>query len=286
MSGIVKFWPFGKKKTLMGWKNCQIGFILCNLLFCVTVFSQQDAVSELRQQLLEARVALESFQERSRDLENQLAEKDAELEHLRSRYAELLVSTDQATDELARLEISAAHLIGQAENPGGKNDGAAVELLDALALVQRRLLELSDALQRHEKSITAVLDACQPSQPLRQTVEAGLGELTEKMSAVLQPVTLATTPHQVSDQLSAALLRLDSQTHIAVIDQGFLNGVRVGMTFALTREGATLVRLKVIESRALCSAVMLVQGDFRSLAPGMLLQREAALTEPPRELSH
>ena len=277
MSGIVKIWPFGKKNTMMGWKNCQIGFILCNLLFCVTAFSQQDAVSELREQLLETRVVLDGFQERIRELEQQLSEKDAELERLRSRYAELLVSTDQATDELARLEISAAHLIGQAENPGGTN----IEALDTLALVQRRLLELSDTLQRHEKSIAAVLDACQPSQSLRQTVEDGLDELDGKMAAVLQPVTLATAPHEVSGQLSAALLRLDSQTRIAVIDQGFLNGVRVGMTFALTRDGATLVRLKVIESRALCSAVMLVQGDFRSLAPGMLLHREALRTEPP-----
>ena len=262
---------------MMGWKNCQIGFILCNLLFCVAAFSQQDAVSELREQLLETRVVLDGFQERIRELEQQLSEKDAELERLRSRYAELLVSTDQATDELARLEISAAHLIGQAENPGGTN----IEALDTLALVQRRLLELSDTLQRHEKSIAAVLDACQPSQSLRQTVEDGLDELAEKMAAVLQPVTLATAPHEVSGQLSAALLRLDSQTRIAVIDQGFLNGVRVGMTFALTRDGTTLARLKVIESRALCSAVMLVQGDFRSLAPGMLLQREALRTEPP-----
>jgi len=267
----------------MCWKNFQIGFILCNLLFCVAVFGQQDAVSELRQQLLESRVVLESLQERNRELERQLAEANAELEKLRSRYAELLVATDQATDQFARLELSAAHLIGEAENPGG----TTVEALDTLALVQRRLLELAAAQQRHEKNLAAVLDACQPSRPLRQTVEDDLRELAAKLAAALQPVTLATASGDedgAAGHLSAALVRLDGQTRVAVIDQGFLNGVRVGMTFALTREGVTLARLKVIEVRALVSAALLTQGDFRSLAPGMLLQREAARTEPPREL--
>ena len=276
-------WPLYKKNSLMRWKICQIGIILWNLLFCVPVFSQDDAVSELRQQLLESQVALESFQERNRELERQLAERSEELERLQSRYAELLISTDQAIDELARLEIAAAHLIGQAENPGGKNGDVAVELFDTLALTQRRLLELSAAMQRHERSMTAVLDACQPSQVLRQTVEDGMREMADKLTAALQPVTLATSPQELVTQVSAAILRLDSQTRIAIIDQGFLNGVRVGMTFALKREGVVLVRLQVIESRALCSAVNLVEGDFRSLAPGMLLQREAILAEPPRE---
>lgn len=266
------------------WKNCQIGFILCNLLFCVSVFSQDDAVSELRQQLLESQVALESFQERNRELEHQLAERDEELARLQSRYAELMISTDQAIHELAQLETAAAHLIGQAENPGGKNEDVAVELFDTLALTQRRLVELSSALQKHERDMTAVLDACQPSQVLRKTVEDGMQEMADKLSAALQPVTLATSPQELVTQVSAAVLKLDPQTRIAIIDQGFLNGVRVGMNFTLKREGAVLVRLKVIESRALCSAVNLVEGDFRSLTPGMLLQREATLTEPSREL--
>lgn len=271
---------------MMRWKNCQIGIILWNLLFCLPVFSQADAVSELRQQLLESQVALESFQERNRELEQQLAERDSELERLQSRYAELLFSTDQAIDELTRLETAAAHLIGSAENPGGKNGEAVGELFDTLALTQRRLLELSNVLQKHERDMAAVLDACQPSQVLRQAVEDGMREMSEKLSAALQPVTLATSPQEMVGQVSASILRLDLQTRIAVIDQGFLNGVRTGMTFVLRREGNVLVRLKVIESRTLCSAVSLMEGDFRSLAPGMLLQREAPLTEPPRERSN
>ena len=261
------------------WKIFHYGIILWNLTIFAPVVSGQDAVSELREELLESQVALEGFRSRNRELEAQLAERDAEVAGLRSRYAELLVATDAASDEATRLELAAAHLVAQAENPAASDAGVAVELLDALGLAQRRLLELEKALRDHEKSMKAVLDACQPSQALRQIVEESLAGVSARLDDCLKPVTLATAPQNGAGQLSAAILKADRQTQVVVLDQGFLNGVRTGMLFAAKREGAVAVRLKVIEVRPLCSALILEQGDFGSLVPGMLLQREPALLE-------
>ena len=261
------------------WKILQSGIILWNLTFLLLGISGQDAVTELREQLLESQVLQESFQSQIRELETRLAERDAELAELRSRYAELLVASDAAVDEATRLELAAAHLVGQAENSAASDNGMAAELLDTLALTQRRLLELESAFRVHGKSMEAVLDACQPSQTLRQAVEESLATVSSRLSDCFKPVTLVTSPPQEADLLSAAILKADRLTKVAILDQGFLNGVRTGMAFVCRRDGAVIARLKVIEVRALCSALVLEDGDFNSLMPGMLVQREAVMAE-------
>ena len=74
---------------------------------------------------------------------------------------------------------------------------------------------------------------------------------------------------------SGSILRVDQATQLLLLDRGFLNGVRIGTRFQLTREKKTLALIRVIEARAAISAAILEEGDFSLLVPGTLLRRES-----------
>ncbi len=251
------------------WKKNIAAFILC----LPAVLWAQEPSRDLAQLLQEARVLNEALRAENLRLQREVTARDEELRQLRSRYAALLVDTDRRAAELTGLELAAAHLL-RGEGEFKPAEGNASELLEVLALTRRRMLAFSQTFADHETRIGAILDACSPSDALRQQAQDSFRLLRKGVENCLQPLTLATAPAATANSGSCAILLCDPATAIVILDRGFLNGVRVGSDFILRQAGQVAARLKVVDCRPLHAAAIVSEGDFKKLVPGTLLHRE------------
>ena len=246
-------------------------FILIALAFSSTLATAQNGPVQV--QLKEAEMLAESLREENRELKNTLAEKERQLAEIQSKYAELILRTDRQIGEMTALQLSAAHLLRSAVGETPENSDKAAEILDAMALIRRRVQEVAQALERHLEKMAAVMDALKASDAVRKEAEKEFAELKAKMQKCSEPLMLSAA--QRNGAVSCSILKLDAAAGIAVLDQGSLHGVRSGDEFILQRGEKDAARLKVIESRPLHSAALITAGDKKAAVPGSLLKRAA-----------
>lgn len=232
-----------------------------------------DVVESLRLQLAEARELAAQLKEEAAQAAKTAGERERELAELRGQYATLLLETDRLAKDLVRQDLEAAHLIREAE--GEKNqEPDAVLMLNAMAECRRLLQEAQEAWERYQKASMAALEAAQASEALRDSLEKQGGELEGRMAEAREALGLATLPQLVASSGSTAVLQIDQAAQLVLLDQGSLHGLREGQVLYLSRNGESLVRLKVAIVRPLRAVAIPIAGKLEALAPGTLLRRE------------
>ncbi len=233
-----------------------------------------DELEELRLQLMEAKELVAQVREEAALAERERQEKERQIVELRSRYASLLMATDQALENWSRMELSAAHLVRNAEGEETESNNEAALMLEVLGVCRRRLSELANRMTVHQETLRAILEAANASEVIRSQAEQSLENLSTALEECLVPMDLATAEVATVVTGSCAILRLDAAAQLVILDQGTLQGIRVNQELTLQQEEVIVARLKVVVARPFHAAAVVVEGDFQTLTVGALLHRE------------
>jgi len=223
--------------------------------------------------LLESQEAREALTRENEQLRQTLQLREKELQRLRSLHADLILKSHEVIGRLEKLELEAAHLLGdrRAENVSGE----LAEMAGAMLLVRTRLLELETELGSFELAMAAVIDALQPSGAIRREVEEKLASLRKSLDEALEPLAAVDGRDTRDASQGCTVLSVDSEIHAAVFDKGYLQGLRNGMVLCLLREGLAIAKVKIVDCRATRAAGVLESGSWETIVPGMVLQQEA-----------
>ena len=261
------------KKTSLHWKIFRHEYILSALLISAPLFCPAQTEQKLSMELQEAQVARTALERENAGLKQELVEKSKELDALRSLYADSIIEQSKMIERLRALELSAAHLIG-----GGGDEGLKElfsEAISSMALVRRQILAIEQEFAVFEQSLAAALDGLQPSDAMRREFENRVMSLRRVIESSLKPLSLvAGRGNGDPDKTGCRILSLDESTQSVLLDRGYQNDCRIGKTLVVKRDGEVLATLKVVESRADCSAAMLISGSWQVLLPGMALSEE------------
>jgi len=244
--------------------------LLALSLFCSALAIAQPATASadnLAERLQEAQEMRAAFEEENRQLRTMLAEKDSEIDKLRSRYADLIINTQLLISRLQELELRSAHLLN-----GGKPAPSASDLngsAEALAATKRKLLELENLAGQLENQLNTALDILNPSSVMRDSL---LKQLVSLKKTVQDSLLLLAGQHDNQRTPNCTILSIDQETRIAILDKGYLAGLRPGSTLSLFREDTVVTTVKIIESKAEASAAVLESGTWEALLPGLTLK--------------
>jgi len=257
-----------RKKTSFLWTNCLAALILCSLTCGYAGYAEE--LIELRQYLAEARAENRTLAEQKAALEGELAASRDELARLRSRYAEMVMRTEEQGASLVQMEMSAANLLRGAQ---GVSDGAAerLQLLEALGEVRRGILQADGRLRECRGAVAAMMDICQPSAALRQESDKRFQALEEALAGCLKSFHTDEAP-QVTAETVCTIAQVDATVQLALVDQGSAVGLRPGSRLKLLGETAADTTVRVVAVRQDAAVVQVEQGDFKALVPGLLLK--------------
>lgn len=230
-------------------------------------------VEVLRQELTEAREVAAMRAEENERLTAEKAELERELSEMRRRYASLLLATDQTSLKAMEIDLEAAALVRGADEKPSEGVSETGRMLEILAHCRRKVAELSGAMGTHRETIGAILDAAKASNALREQANKSLDATAGSLDDCLETLELATNRELLQTSGSCAVLRLDPATNLAILDQGSLHGIRTGQEFGFQRDNEMAARLKAVVVRPRFTAAILTEGDFNSLAYGVLLKK-------------
>ncbi len=266
------------KKAFLHWKNNRLGYILFFLLISTPLSSPAQSEQNLALELQEAQVTRAALERTNASLRQELVEKTKELDTLRSLYADSIIQQSGMIERLRALELSAAHLV---QNGSDKEQKALFsEAIATMALVRRRILAIEQELSVFEQSLAAALDSLQPSDAMRREFEHRVMSLRRVIESSLSPLSLvAGRGNGDSGKAGCRILSLDEATQSVILDCGYQSDCRIGKTFVLKRDESVLATLKVVESRADCSAAMLISGSWSALLPGMAVSEASRMRQ-------
>ncbi|NMA20078.1 MAG: hypothetical protein GX927_05820 [Lentisphaerae bacterium] len=260
-----------KKKHQVHWQKQKVGFILSVLFFAGSICFGAESGDARELELQEARVARAALEREKIQLTQELAAARQELDQIRSLYADTLIRQSQTLEKLKNLELAAAHLLQSSTNPNTEKQFA--EVIDTLASVKRRILDVEQEFAEFEKSMAAALDGMQPSGAMRREVESRIMSLRRVIESSLNPLSLvAGRGSGDSVEPGCQILSVDKKTQSIILNKGFQQGLRSGMIFCLERAGKIIVEVKVIECRTESSAAIIVNGSWAALLPGVNLK--------------
>ncbi len=247
--------------------------ILLAFLLSWSLCAQEEAAPAevLRMQLEESRQALAQCQTERQQLQETLKLREQELAGLRRDYATILMDSDRLARSLVAQDLKAAHLLREAENAQSEAPDA-VEMLAVLADCRRLLLELQETCNKNRDAASAALEAAQASQPLKDKVQDSAQEVRKQLEECLAVVGLASQDQDLAIG-SCAVLQVDPETQLALLDQGSLHGLREGSLLQWKRGEETLATLEVVLVHPTRAAAVPKDGDIRTLPPGTLLHR-------------
>ncbi len=238
--------------------------MLCAVLSACAIWADEMTAAQEDPRLAEARMLREALDEENRQLREELQRRDRELAELRSRYAALIVRSQEKLDRLENLEMQALSLLGGQDEETVLKAGA-----ELMALERERLLELSRQLSELEGHLNAALDILAPSETIREGIRERVAAVKKALDDSLQPLLPAPRAETGPE---CRVRTTDGALRTVVIDKGYLAGVRNGMMFALVRDEKAVAVVKVVESRADMSAALLSEGAWEALFPGVVLQ--------------
>ena len=258
-------------KYVTGKFLCELAIIGCWVIlgsFTAECVQNDEGTQAKILELQEANAALLS---ELNELRAEKAKCEDNLTKLRSEYTALLLNGDRAITQNAKLELAAGHLLR--ESIGNADDGdEAVAMLATLGLCRRKLLEANDCLAQYNATVTNVIQACNASSASQQLVRSKMLEVQSALNECLHPLAL-TSGNSNAASRDATVLRVDKAAQIAVIDCGYLNGIRNDDIFELRNADGLVATLQVVECRLLKAAVQPVNGNFDRLTPGVMLSR-------------
>lgn len=212
------------------------------------------------------------------DQEEQLA-RDAELitlkrrlRRLRRRYADVYLQARELERELALYRQRVADML-HTGGEAGESEKALALALDALDQRREERDRLCARIRDFRQYLETVLDVLQPSEVLRR-------ELTERGEALESacqrsdrvPSLVAWRGGQSLEQRECRVLAVHDDLQVVVIDAGVRHGVQPGMLWYVTDGNEVIAKLRVIETRSIVSATMVIEGSLREVAPGLAVK--------------
>ncbi|HCE43447.1 MAG TPA: hypothetical protein DET40_07850 [Lentisphaeria bacterium] len=188
-----------------------------------------------------------------------------ENEMLRKELADVLLKSDEIFDTYRRLQLSVAATMANSEK---KNVGEGelkslesfIDVRQELKALVAKTLELfqftGTALENNELTDTDKVR-------LKRKIE-DLKTEAEKLNALLSP------PESKERTDRCRILSVNDKLQVILLDAGTANGVNTGLQWKVSLKSGKPVKVKVIASRPFISAAVVIEGDFSSLAPGML----------------
>ena len=229
-----------------------------------------DVKSNESIELREAKVARESAERRVLGLELELESLRKEHDKLRSKYVELYLNSQKVTEDLLNLELRAANLLQSKD--GEKNASLNSEALQALELVLSRQVELQDVFLDFQEYLNAMLEVIQPSQAVKDGLLKRNKRLADVIADSMKPLTVVAQRESQGLSANTAILKVDEELEIVILDKGTLSGVRPGKKWRLPgKEGKNEARLVTVDARPEISAAAVVEGNFKALQPGGVL---------------
>jgi len=215
----------------------------------------------------EAVMARRAAERRAAELSARLARTEQELEEMRRRYVRVYLESRALQQELESLDLRVAGLLADGEALStSRRLALALEALEAQRQAQQAL---SAKLREFEIYLRSVLDVLQASEVLSREVTARFGGLVAAVERSIQPLSsVAGRGGGVPQPRQYRVLAVNDDLQLVVLDSGFEDGVRPGMRWRVVSRERVVAKLRVIEVRPLISAAVVVEGEFRAIAPG------------------
>ena len=255
-------------------------YIYCVILMALTFpgnlcLGQNNPDSDVKSneslELREAKVARESAERRVLGLELELESLRKEHDKLRSKYVELYLNSQKVMEDLLNLELRAANLLQSKDD--GKATNLNSEALQALELVLGRQVELQDAFLDFQEYLNATLEVLQPSQAVKDGLVKRNERLSEAIANSLKPLSVVARKESQSLSANCTILKVDEELEIVILDRGTLSGVRPGKKWRLPgKDGRNEARLVTVDARPEISAASVIEGNFKALQSGLILQ--------------
>ena len=221
-------------------RRARAGIWLLAVLFFGLV-SLLHADDPQQTQLDELRLAVEKLRVNVADLKRQLEQRDALIRTLQENLAIARTESDLFRQRWTEAQLRAQTL---GANPSDIDSGARqrqlLEGVRALYLEQAEQLRMVDRLK-------ALLTAVESNHDVAVEVNRTKG-LLAAMEAGKQAQAAGTKP-STSTLQSARVVDFDARLQLVVLDVGELQGVRIGMPFAVVRGGKVIAELRVVEVR-------------------------------------
>ncbi len=260
-----------KKSCRFGWTNGCRAIILYALCLNSSVFSSlataDDSLSPTRTQDRPPESAADG---EGAECCRELARVRRQLEAMRLLYAELYLESKGLAEELAGLRLHLANLLG--EEPEASEERRQQAALAALLEVGVRHEELYREIFRFGDYLQSVLELVEPSQSLRREIERRYADLTEAVERLelLPSIVAERGGAGWRDREEARILHVEEELRIVILGAGEQHRVAAGSVWTVQDETArTVVRLKVIETRARISAAIPIEGEPERLRVGM-----------------
>lgn len=222
-----------------------------------------EKVSALRAQLAMAASTIEKTQASVKELQERHGTAAAERDQLQQRLSEASVQRETMTKKLTRLEVE-------------KSDAekSLVQSREQITLLDRDYRKMAQQVAELEARPLPGVDPLVTVDP-RQQYLAGSGASSSTISGAVElpPIIVRKDRVSKSPAVRGRLMEVHPDHNFIVVDKGSLDGVRMGMTFDIIRNGSVIGRATVVRVRPQLSACDVL----RSGASGMLQVGDAAV---------
>lgn len=229
----------------------------------------------LTQELDSLEKARKSLEERVSALRDQLASASADLERARSGLEEMKTRADLLTEERAGLQVQVAGVTGERddvrkraerlEEANAELERSVVRFRERLGLLDRDYRKVSEELAQLRAAplpgVTVVGDTEPMTTLIRSQGSAARPSPIPQATVELPPIIVRRDQAGMTMPVRGRILEVNEPHNFVVVDQGSVDGVRVGMTFNIIRGAATVGRATVVRVRPQLSACDIVRAQ-------------------------
>ncbi len=262
-----------EKRAGSGWQCHCLACIVCALCYAATMSAEENTSLEAVPVVSQGTIdGTGSAEQRSAELSAALARSERDLENLRCRYADLYLESREQQQQLQDLNFQAAALLEGHGNRAPSQDMARV--MARMSAQEAGCRSLCSSVREFVRYLDVVLEVLQPSDAVRHEVQSRVRVLENQCDRLSQksPIVARRGDRGVPRR-ECRILAVSEELQILVLDGGFADGVAPGTVWRVLSDGTVVAKLKIVEVRPNLSAAMLVQGPFRTLAPGLLVRR-------------
>jgi hypothetical protein len=212
-------------------------------------------------ELEELRLAVDKLRGGAADLKQQLEQRDTAIRVVQENLAIARTESELFQKKWAEAQLRAQTLgVNFDDADGTATQRQLIESVRALYLAQAEEQRLVEQLKRLLTAVESNRDVAVQVERTRSLL-AALDDGKQGQSAETKPST--------STLLSAKVLDVNATLQLVVLDVGEWQGARIGMPFAVVRNGRVIAELRVIEvRRRICGALIERADKEAGLAPG------------------
>jgi hypothetical protein len=266
-----------KKNAENGWQWALLVTSVCALSFWTHAWAADGDVRDeaLFVRLREAEMARQEAEEQALALNARLLQAEKQLSELRAALAEQTVVLQQLRDERVTLRLHAAQLL-LADGGGGTAEELA-QLLSSLRDLQQSHRRAYQGLGEFQSYLESMLDVLDPKAEAahRRILDEKLVpvfrelERAERFFYAVEPAVKDTA---AAGPRSAAVVKVDDELQVVILDRGRQHGIRPGMVWMIRTPTKREITVRTIETRRQLSAALVIKGDLRYVLPGLRAQ--------------